>query len=127
MKVKDIKYNNNEQILTNNPNNFKVEIKGLGPSIRVLTKCRIIVTNERIFISQKMLFSSKYIVQYIIWLNKSNIEKYTLKGMIETSISDNNITEINKKGKKITKLIVDNRFIEYIKIFAPKDVLFKVP
>ncbi len=123
MKTNEITYNENEQIITTNQN-IKVEIKGLGPTIKVFKKCKIIVTNERISISQKMLFSSKYIVQYIIWFGKSDINKYTLKGMIETSMQENKINEIDYKGKKITELYINNKFIEYIRIFAPKDILF---
>lgn len=127
MKVKDIKYLTDEQENINAHENIKVEIKGLGPTIRVLRKCKIIVTNKRIFIAQKMLFSSKYLVQYIIWYNNSKSEKiHFTRGLIETNISENGIKELNFKEKKIIELIINNKFLENIKIFMPKDKLFNL-
>ena len=124
MKISDIKYDKNENIIADYKN-VKVEIKGIGPSIRVLNKCRIIVTGERLFIAQKLLFSAKHIVQYIIWLTDTDKEKlHFTKGITETGITEKGVKELDYKGNKITELSVNNNFIKYIRIFINRDNLF---
>ncbi len=122
MNVKQIKFNKTEKIISENLD-IRVEIQGLGPTIRVLRKSKISVTTERIIISQKALFGSNYIIQYIIWFKKNIENIHFKKGITEISVSPKNINKISLKGKIITELNFNDILIKYIRIFVEKDKL----
>jgi len=84
--LKDITYNTDEKILIEILKT-KVESYGIGPSQKVFPNCKITLTNQRIIISQKMLWKEKYRVHYFVWINNEQ-ELSTLKnGMLELSYS----------------------------------------
>ncbi len=117
MNLDKIKYYKNETIVSDNLK-IKVEIKGIGPQTTVLPKSRIILTNERIIISQKALFRSKYFVKYIIWFESSeNRKTHHGFGITELIVEKNDIKEISENKKTISELKFKDKYVRFIKIF----------
>lgn len=117
MKIHEIKYVESENKI-NELINIRVEMKGVGPTIQVLGKTKIIVTNKRLIIGQKILFSSKYLIRYIVWFDSAMKQKFKFgAGSMETSIAPADITQIEKKEKQIT-CIKPGGAIDYLHIFA---------
>jgi hypothetical protein len=83
--------------------------------ITVFNNCKIIITTERLIITQKMLWSKKYRVHYFVWFNLAEQNNGVKKGMVNLScakekcISENNsITIIPIDTSIITKLQILN-------------------
>jgi hypothetical protein len=122
LKIDEIKFLKDEKKIAH-LQKVKVEMKGIGPSIQVITNSEIIRTNKRIIIGQKILFSSRYQVRFMIWDDANQFEKLSfLAGSIETSLDFKNINEIEIKGKIVTE-IRPGGYIDYIRIFANKSDL----
>lgn len=102
---------------------LRVETKGIGPTIQVLANTKIKITNKRLIIAQKILFSSKYQVKFILWFNDDAKEKLHLfAGSIELSIKPENVTETHIKDKFVTE-IRPISYLEYIRIYTGKSDL----
>ncbi len=121
MNLDSIAYSESEKIIADF-SKIKVEIKGIGPVISVLPKSNIILTNERIIISQKALFRAQYFVKYIIWFDNSNHKK-THRGLDHTElvVSKKNTNRISYKGQIINELNLTDEFVKTIRIF--KDII----
>lgn len=69
----------------------KVESSGQGPEEMVFPNCKIIFTEQRIIIAQKILWQDKYKVHYFVWLNSVGKMSQIQKGMIHLSATNENI------------------------------------
>lgn len=115
---KDIQYKTYEKILAE-VLKTKIASFGHGSEQTVFPNCRITLTNQRIIISQKILWQNKYRVHYFIWLKDEQDVSTLNNGMIELSYSssesqfENDVFKIVPKNTVfITKLIVYNKIIQ---------------
>lgn len=100
----------------------RVEMKGAGPSIQVIRKSLILLTDHRIVIGQKVLFRNKYLVRYMLWLDAETGEKlHFTAGVIETGLKSHNIKALELKGQPVTEFRPGGS-IDYIRIFCDVSV-----
>lgn len=94
--------NENEKVLFTDDN---VRVQQFGPvEDVVLNNCKVKVTNQRIIISQKIIFSSKYVLKYMIDYCgndvNTDLSKTLKKGYLIFSINKSAISKtLNKSGK----------------------------
>lgn len=110
----------NESILFEDEN---VRVQQFGQVQDVIyNNCKVQGTNQRILISQKILFSKKYAMRYMIdylaSAEKTDLNKTLKTGYLIFSIDKTNITkELNKSGKndiliKIPEYMFSNHSIQ---------------
>ncbi|MCB1175088.1 MAG: hypothetical protein KDK39_16055 [Leptospiraceae bacterium] len=96
----------------------RVEMKGAGPSIVVIRKARLLVTNERLIVAQKVLFSKKYQIRYMLWFDPAKTEQlHFLSGAIETGIRRDQIQPLELPEKVITEIRPGGSF-DWLRLFV---------
>ncbi len=110
--LKDIQLTPNEKELMTF-DNIKVESHGHGPRSTLFPGCKIIITNMRIIIAQKMLWRKNYKVHYFIWFeNKINVDVIE-KGMLNLFIDKR---KIEQQGDTLEIIPSDTAFITLLEI-----------
>lgn len=111
--LQDIQYNGDEKKIIRVIEKSKVESSGHGPEDTVFPNCKIIFTEQRIIIAQKVLWQNKYRVHYFVWLNSVEKNSRIEKGMIHLNAVDeniiyneNSITIIPDESTYIVKLVI---------------------
>ncbi|MCP4133757.1 MAG: hypothetical protein GY754_22505 [bacterium] len=126
-----VEYGDDESIIAEF-DGLRVESKGMGPQTTVFLKSKVIITNQRVIIGQKMLFGKKYQGRYLI--DTSNVvqkDGFGLKkGIVALKAHKEKMTPRLDDKKPCLEIIPeDGMFINEIKIFCPdpealKDAMF---
>jgi hypothetical protein len=81
----------------------------------VFSNCKILVTEQRIIIAQKVLWRDRYKVQYFVWFDNTEKQNNIENGMLHLCMAKDNctttedlITLLPDDNTVITKLLISN-------------------
>jgi len=85
--LKQVVYEDDEHE-TGQHENLRVEVTGLGPELTVFPKCKLVITNKRYILAQKVFGGNKYKLHYFMWRAEPPAKPLGIRNGIVSFIAD---------------------------------------
>lgn len=98
---------------------LRISFQGLGPSVSVFPRCRAVVSEKKVVLEQKALFSKKYVPRFVFYRHASEANDGIRKGVFHLTLRPDEVRIETGKKKYFLEIVpTDHRWIRWIKIFT---------
>ncbi len=96
--------------------NLWVGVSGGGPETTIFKNARIVLTDQRLVVAQKMLGRNKYVLRYFIYFAADSGNFGLTRGVVELRLGPASVNLLEDKRKYLRLSPADNLFFNHIDV-----------